>query len=149
MPEAEDMLGNSNIERIETTLYTGLPEEMMGEKTSVWDAHNILNEAQHCRSGRGCSAALIHLKAALETAQDVGSGMFISSWDIQRAYDSLSKTGIKLLWVRLGLQEHIVNYQIAIGSQGKTLISTPVAYAAWAKESRKEMPPTTVDENLP
>ena len=28
--------------------------------TSVWDTHNILNETQPCKSGRGCSAALIH-----------------------------------------------------------------------------------------
>ena len=64
--------------------------------TSVWDAHNVPNKAKNCRSGLGFSAALIDFQAALEIAQETGSGIFMSSWGIQRAYGSLATTDIKL-----------------------------------------------------
>ena len=44
------------------------------------------------------------------------------SWDIQRAYHFLSKTYIKLAWMRLGIPPYIADYLIAIESEGKTLI---------------------------
>ena len=95
--------------------------------TSLWDTHNILNEAQHCRSGRGCSAALLHFQAVLETAQETGTDVCMSSWDIQSTYDSTSKTDIKLAWMPLGLPAHISDYLISIDSDGRTLIRTPAA----------------------
>ena len=54
--------------------------------TLVWDKHNALNEAQHCRSGRGCSDALLYSQAALEThSQESGTDIYEPSWNIQRA----------------------------------------------------------------
>ena len=115
--------------------------------TSVIDKHNAINESQHCRSGRGSSAEL--LQAALETAQESDTDIYMSSWDIQTAYDSPPKTDIKLAWIRLEISPYIADYLIAIDSEGKTLTWSPAAYTAWAKKLRKAMPPTTVDEELP
>ena len=53
--------------------------------TSVWDTHNILNEAQYCRSGRGSTAALLHFHAVIETAQETGTDVYMLSWDVQKA----------------------------------------------------------------
>ena len=41
--------------------------------------------------------SLLHC-AALHTAQVVGTDIYMFSWDVQRAYDSTSKTDIKLAW---------------------------------------------------
>ena len=48
----------------------------------------------------------------------------MSSWDIQRACDSPSKTDIKLAWMRLRIPPYIADYLIAIDSEGKTLIQS-------------------------
>ena len=63
----------------------------------------------------------------------------MSSWDIQRAHKSPSKTDIKLAWIRLGIPVYIVDH----------LIRSPAAYTAWAKKLRKTISPATVDEDLP
>ena len=104
--------------------YTDLDMRKLWERlilrriTSGWDAHSILNEAQHCRSDRGCSAALLHFQAVLETAQETGTDVYMSSWDAQRAYDSTFKTDIKLAWMRLGLPPHISDYLISTDCDG-------------------------------
>ena len=73
----------------------------------------------------------------------------MSSWDIQRAYNSPLKPDIKLTWIRLGIPPNIADYLIAIDSKGKTLKRSPAAYTAWAKKLRKAMLPTTTDEDSP
>ena len=73
----------------------------------------------------------------------------MSSWDIQKAYDSPSKIDIKLEWIRLAIPPYLADYFIAIDSEGEKLIRTPAAYTAWAKKLRNAMPPTTVDEDFP
>ena len=62
---------------------------------------------------------LLHFHATLETVQESGKDIYMSSWDIQRAYDSPSKTDIKLAWMRLGIPPYIADYLIAIDSEGK------------------------------
>ena len=71
----------------------------------------------------------------------------MSSWDIQRAYDSLSKTDIKLAWMRLGIPPYMADYLISIDSEGKTLIKAPAAKTAWAKKLRKLILPTAIDKD--
>ena len=154
VPKAQNRLGNTYSKCPKTTVPTGLSEKLWERliprrTTPVWDKHNALNEAQHCRFGRGCSAALLHFQAALETAQESGTDIFMSSWDIQRSYDSPSKPDIRLAWMRLGIPPYIAGYLLAIDSEGETLMKTPAAYTAWTKKLRKEMPPTTVDNDLP
>ena len=47
--------------------------------TSVWDTHNILNEAQNCRSGRGFSAALFHFQAVIVGCTE-GVRLNVQNW---------------------------------------------------------------------
>ena len=75
--------------------------------------------------------------------------MYMSSWDVQKAYDSTSETDIKLAWMRLRLPAHISDYLISIDSDGRTLKQSPAAYAERSKRMRKEMPPEVIDESLP
>ena len=51
--------------------------------------------------------------------------------------------------MRLGLPAHISDYLNSIDSDGRTLIRTLAAYAAWSKRLRKEMPPEIIDKSLP
>ena len=69
LPKTEDRLGNPNRKWPTTTMPAGLPEKSLdaGKDNFVWDTHNTPNESQHCRSGRGCSAALLHSQAVQET----------------------------------------------------------------------------------
>ena len=151
--EAKIRHRDPNSEQPETTLHAGLPEETMGEThpeenhTSL-ERDNILDEAQHCRSGRGCSHTLLHFQAALDTAQETGTDIYMSSWDIKRAYDSPSKTDIKLAWMRLGIPPYIADYLNFIDSEEKTLNRTTAANTAWANKLIKSMPSTFVDEKL-
>ena len=70
----------------------------------------------------------------------------MSSWEIQRPYDSPQNPNNKLAWMRLGIPPYIADYLIAIDDEGKTLIKSPAAYAARAKKLRKAVLPTTVKE---
>ena len=84
LPKTEDRLGNPNHWPPKTTMPAGLPDELwerliLRRITSVSNTHNMLNEAQHCRSGQGCSAVPLHFQAVLETAQETRKchrGMF-------------------------------------------------------------------------
>ena len=89
-----NILRDTNSKRPGTTMPTGMPiwERLILRRiTPFWDKHDALKDAQHCRSRRGCSAAPIPFQAALETAQESGTDVYMSSWDIQRAYESPSK----------------------------------------------------------
>ena len=121
-------------------MSTVLPKGTMGEthlvkNDAIWDKHNIISDAQHCRSERECSAVLFHIQAALETAYESGTDIYMSSWDIQRSYDSPPTKDSKLAWMRLGIQLYKADHLIP--------------YTAWKKKLRKEIPPTKMDKDLP
>ena len=66
----------------------------------------------------------------------------MSSWDVQRAYDSPSKSDIKLARMRMEIPPYIADYLIAIDSEGKTLIRSSAEYTVWAKKVRTTTPST-------
>ena len=102
--KAKNRLRNTHSKRLKDLILRLLEEILILRRiASVWDKHNALTEAQHFRSDRGCSAALLHFQAALGTAQESGTDIYMSSWDIQRANCSPSKTEIKLAWMRMGI----------------------------------------------
>ena len=108
----------------------------------IWSAHKVIADNQHCRSHRGCSTALLEFQAANETAQETKTNLYFSSWDIKRAFDSVSKTVIKLSWMRLGLPAEIADYMVAIDDDSKTLIRTPVKTSS-QKPRQTSHPPTS------
>ena len=69
-----------------------------------WEVHQTLTHSQHgFRRGHGTeSALLLHLNC-LEHARLSHSPLFLSSWDIRRAFDSVSKEAMDASWRRLGV----------------------------------------------
>jgi len=72
--------------------------------TQVWKKHDILDPSQHgYKSKRGTDTALLGLQIMFEQSARINSPLFLSSWDISKAFDSLSKNVLKFSWIRLGV----------------------------------------------
>ena len=115
----------------------------------VWSTHGVPAENQHCRSRRGCSTALLEFQAVQETAEETSTNVFFSSWDIRRAFDSISKTVIMMSWMRLGVPAAMAEYLVKIDDDSHTLIRTPAAYEAWRDLLISALPPGTPPPALP
>ena len=69
-----------------------------------WETHNILEKQQYAyRRGRRCSNCILQLINIMEHAEETQEEIFISSWDIRRAFDSVSRPMILLALERLGV----------------------------------------------
>jgi hypothetical protein len=64
----------------------------LGRIQAFLDANKMLHPSQHGASrGAGTDTAAPILINALETAREWGSSVYISSWDVKRAFDSISR----------------------------------------------------------
>ena len=59
--------------------------------------------------------------------------MYGSSWDISKAFDSVSKDMIRLAWERVGVPLPIVEWLIALDDDNHTIVRTEWAVAEWEK----------------
>jgi len=68
------------------------------------DDNKLLHPSQHGASrGAGTDTAAPILINALETAREWGSSVYISSWDVKRAFDSISREYQVAALVRVGI----------------------------------------------
>ena len=89
---------------------------------------DLIQSAQHgFRAHRGTDTALSQLVNALEQAEQMDTSIGISSFDIRRAFDSVSKGLIHLGWVRLGVPEDVVRWLQAMDEDALTIVRTPFA----------------------
>jgi len=59
----------------------------------IWGKVDLLSQNQHAfRARHGTDTATIQLINALEEARECASDLYISSWDMKRAFDSVAKT---------------------------------------------------------
>ena len=57
-----------------------------------WIGRGLLNESQHAfLEKKGCGTAIPIVMNCLETAREMRSDIFLTSWDMRRAFDSLGK----------------------------------------------------------
>jgi len=63
----------------------------------------------------------------MEQAEQMDTTIGISSFDIRRAFDSVSKGLIHLGWVRLGVPEDVVRWLQAMDEEALTIVRTPFA----------------------
>ena len=90
----------------------------------------------------------------LEDAIEHDTPVHISSWDITRAFDSVSKNVMRLAWSRLGIPDEWVEWLVAMDVQGLTVVRTPHAIQLWdqhgtdkfVKRSKVEEKPTGFEE---
>ena len=89
---------------------------------------DFIQSAQHgFRAHRGTDTALSQLVNAIEQAEQMDTSIGISSFDIRRAFDSVSKGLIHLGWVRLGVPEDVVRWLQAMDEDALTIVRTPFA----------------------
>ena len=69
-----------------------------------WERHHILSPAQYgFRPNRNTAQAIIQVVNAMEEAEEEASVIYLSSWDITRAFDSITRPVILLALQRLGV----------------------------------------------
>ena len=69
----------------------------------------------------------LQLTAALEQAAESGSDIAGSTWDIVRAFDSVSKPVLYLIAIRIGIPMDWAKYLVSIDADSKHIIRTPWA----------------------
>jgi len=65
------------------------------------------------------------------------SPLFISSWDISKAFNSQSKNVLRFSWTRLGVPPDIANFLVSLDDSGHTLVRTVESKKIWKKQRYK------------
>ena len=73
---------------------------------------------------------MVHFNC-FEHAQSTNSPLFLSSWDIRRAFDSVSKEAMDVSWRRLGVPEATAHWIAHLDDHGPTAVRSPWALEAW------------------
>ena len=104
----------------------------------VWEALGVLQPNQHAgRSFRGTHTATLETINIIEQAQESHADMYSTSWDIKRAFDSVSKNLQKIAYARLGVPSEIIDYIIDIDDNSQTFIRSPQTSATMEKRGYK------------
>ena len=70
----------------------------------LWEAHQVLTPCQHgFRRGHGTDSGILVNINCLEHARHTNNPLFLSSWNIRREFDSVSKETMDASWRRLGV----------------------------------------------
>ena len=103
--------------------------------TRAWERHSVLDPAQHgFRPGRGTDSALLQLLNATEHAVETQLPLYTSSWDIRRAFDSVSREAMEVSWLLLGVPPAVSRWLAYMNVGGPAVIRTPWALATWKQE---------------
>ena len=107
----------------------------------LWEAHQTLTHSQHgFRRGHGTDSALmVHLNC-FEHARHSTVPLFLSSWDIRRAFDSVTKEAMDASWRRLGVPAATAHWIAHLDDQGPTAVRSPWALEAWRRAGYAGLP---------
>ena len=104
-----------------------------------WTTMGVVNEAQHGSvPGRCTATAVAQLIDGLETAKELKSTVYVSSWDIRRAFDSVSKPLMQWALRRLGVPTGLIRMMSEVDRGGGTIVRTPYAIQAMKQGLRKD-----------
>jgi len=94
---------------------------------SFLERNKVLHPSQHGASrGMGTDTAAPILINALETAREWGSSVYISSWDVKRAFDSISREYQIAALVRVGIPSFTAEYLVNMDGGGEIAVRTPL-----------------------
>ena len=114
-------------------LWVGL---VIDKITQVWNAYDILAPSQHgFRPKHGTDTALVEILIILEQSQESSNPVYSSSWDIKRAFDSISRPIMALAWNRLGVPLGVANWLAYMDEGGTVMIRTPCAMRHYGSRS--------------
>ena len=95
----------------------------------LWEAHQILSPSQHgFRKGRGTGSALVVHLNCWERARLTNSLLYLSSWDIRRAFDSVAKETMDASRGVPAATAHLIAH---LDDHGPTAVRYPWALEAW------------------
>ena len=107
-------------------IWAGL---LMNKIRKCWDKWGLINSSQHgFMSGKGTDTAVPHLISLFESARQSHSPLYISSWDITRAFDSLGRETVMMALIRLHVPTRMANYITGIDRTGRVFVRTPHNY---------------------
>jgi len=72
-----------------------------------------------------------------EQSARTNSPLFLSSWDISKAFDSLSKNVLRFSWIRLGVPASIADFLVSFEELGHTVVRTNHSRETWDKSKYK------------
>ena len=111
---------------------------------ACWNKHDILHSSQHgFRPSRSTDTALMGLQTMFEQSSLSSSPLFLSSWDISKAFDSPSKNALRFSWTRLGVPTNIANFLVSLDEHGHTIVRTPYSHQLWKKKKYAGFPKGT------
>ena len=104
------------------------------EKIKIfWTKWGLMDERQHgFMGGKGTHTAIPILINSMETAKDFTTDMYLSSWDIKRAFDSLGMEFVLWALERMHIPKELAKYLVTIDKAGTTYVRTP-----WNEEINK------------
>eukprot|EP01042_Synura_sphagnicola_P036407 gene36407-biopygen4424 len=109
-------------------LWTGL----IVKRITSLQKHGVLSLNQHgYLPKRGTDTANLQLLNTLESAWDEQRPLYGCSWDMKKAFDSVSKPLILLCWQRLGVPLAIAQWLVDLDEAGYTIVRTPFALKRW------------------
>ena len=73
---------------------------------------------------------------ALETGKEFKTQVYISSWDMKRAFDALPKPLLVFSWIRMGVpaDSELAEYLVAMDWGGHSLVRSPLAMSTVVDE---------------
>ena len=115
----------------------------------LWEVHGALTHSQHgFRRGHGTDSALmVHLNC-FEHAKDTNAPLFLSSWDIRRAFDSVAKEAMDASWQRLGVPAATAHWISHLDDHGPTVVRSPWALEVWRRAGYQGFG-STISSSLP
>ena len=94
--------------------------------------HAVLHPSQHgFQKGHGTDTANLQLVNVMEEAKLKKMNLYGSSWDMRRAFDSVSKAVIRLAWQRLGVPDDITDWLVRLDEDSKTVVKSSWAAEQW------------------
>jgi hypothetical protein len=104
-------------------IWVGL---IMGKIADFWSKHHLIDQAQHAYiRGKGTHTAIPQLTACLEGAKEFKSDIYISSWDMKRAFDSLGRRFIIRCLMRLHIPAGLVIFLTSLDEGGYVFVKSP------------------------
>ena len=105
-------------------IWTGL---IMGKLRDYWRKYGLIDDNQHgFMGGKGTHTAIPIIINCMEAAKDFATDLYISSWDIKRAFDSLGPEYVIRSLQRLHIPRDIAEYLVNMDDTGQVYVRTPL-----------------------
>ena len=104
-------------------IWVGL---IMAKIADFWKETGLIDEAQHAYiRGKGTHTAIPQLTNCLEGAKEYKTDIYISSWDMKRAFDSLGKKFIIRCLRRLHVPLSLATFMTSLDEEGFVFVKCP------------------------